>query len=419
MKTVFLAEQVFDGLHPEPQRHRAVVVEDGQIVASGPRDEVPIPRGDDVRVVEIRGGTLVPGFIDSHVHLTLHPAENIADFPRQAREDSPAILAARAIRHGQLCLRAGVTTVRDCGDIGLVTLAVREAIRSGWVAGPRIIASGFPITVTGGHCHWMGGPACDDIPALRLAVRQLVKNGADFIKVMASGGLMTPGSQAFEPAYTQEELTAVVSEARRLGRYVAAHCLCTVAVKNAVRAGAHTVEHCLLWNSAGVPEWDDGVAAEIIERGVWVGATFSSLSRRHLPAPDTSPDAAAAGLAELQRYHAQYRRLWQAGARFLFHSDAGVVSTRFEEFGHGLVAAGLALELGVSDTLMCVTRHPAEALGLAHQVGSIATGLQADLVELEGDPWQDPMALTRVRRVWQNGRLVVDGDMLAGPAGSA
>jgi imidazolonepropionase-like amidohydrolase len=410
---VLRARRVFDGLASAPSTNHAVVVDGERIVAVGPA--AAAPQGQDVTIIDLGDATLVPGFVDGHVHLTLHPFETLALFPRQVRGENTATLAARAIRNAQLCLLAGVTTVRDLGDVNLVTLAIRDAIAAGWVAGPRILASGAPITVTGGHCHWLGGPESDDVPALRRAVRSLAKAGVDWIKVMASGGMMTPGSVHTQPSYSEDELRVVVTEARRLGLRVAAHCLCTAAVANCVHAGVTTLEHCLMLDADGQPEWHQPTVDALVEREVWISPTFNVGHRRYIQALKCGGPVSAHDLAALRDLHAPTRRLREAGARFLFSSDAGSIGTRFEEFGWGLVAASLALDLDATEVLRCATRNPALAVGVADQVGALAPGLRADMVALAGDPWRDIVALTQVRQVWRGGRLVVSDGLVGAP----
>ena len=243
MPLILRAARLFDGR--QLLRDAAVVIDAGVIQAVGPAAEL-LPL-DSTRVAnkeqfDLGDRTLLPGLIDGHVHLTFSGGEQaMVDVVR----DSDELLLLRAVRNAERALRAGITTVRDCGDRHNVTFTLRDAIRSGVVRGPRLVACGMPITTTAGHCHFLGLVA-DTTDELVRAVRRQAQAGADSIKVMATGGRLTPGSNASEAQYSAEQLRLVVEDAHRLGRRVAMHVLGTSGIRNAVAAGADTLEH-LSW----------------------------------------------------------------------------------------------------------------------------------------------------------------------------
>src|SRR5690242_3543250 len=226
--------RIIDGTGAEPVRGRAVVVEGGRITAVV--DEARAPRG---RGIDLAGHTLLPGLINCHVHLCFG-AE--ADPVRPMREESLAMTAVKALLRARLTAEAGVTTVRDLGGRDYAEMAVRRAIQEGWVVGPRIVAAGRPVCMTGGHGHFLAREA-DGPDDVRKAVREQLKAGADVIKLIATGGVMTPGVEPGSPQLTLEEMRAAVEEAVKAGRRTAAHAQGSTGIADAVEAGITTIEH--------------------------------------------------------------------------------------------------------------------------------------------------------------------------------
>ncbi len=212
--TVLRASRLIDGAGADPIDDGVVVSVDGTITDVGAARDVNVPEGTDVITRDYPGCTLLPGLIDCHTHLLFSASDQALD---DAIHDSDETLLLRGLANAQAELRCGVTTLRDCGGRGLLTLALRDGIDRGLVAGPRILAAGMPITTTGGHLNFCGLEA-DGVHEAIKATRRLCKGGVDFIKVMATGGGMTPGTNPRAPQYTVEELSAIVAEAHRDGR---------------------------------------------------------------------------------------------------------------------------------------------------------------------------------------------------------
>lgn len=332
-------------------------------------------------VYDFPGAVLVPGFVDCHVHLTLDGRPDWMDIATQ----SPAALTVRAVAAAQRTLAGGVTTARCLGAPHGVEIAVRDAIAAGMLVGPRLVCSGRAICSTGGHGTWMGRSA--DGPAqLRAAVRQELAEGADLIKVIASGGVLTPGSRIAGPAFTHEELAACVDEAHRQGVVVVAHALTEVSVRQAVEVGCDGVEH------------GDGLDVEtavlMARRGVHLGATLTSASDflASIDNQDLPKDAVDKLVATWPRRVEAFRTALANGVPIVMSTDAG---TPFHEHGRNVaeIAAMVDEGLDVLFALRAATLGGAEALGLEGQIGTLEVGKQADLVVVNGNLVQDPSVL--------------------------
>ncbi len=412
MRAVILAGTVIDGTGRDPVRQAAIRIDGGRIIGVDAGSGSQRHDGDDMW--DCRHLTLLPGFIDAHVHLNFNAGPTNEDVIETLARESEAQLALRAIANAQDALRAGVTTVRDCGGRGLVTFSVRDAVASGLVTGPRILVCGMPITTTLGHCHYCGLIA-DGTEAARSAARAMCDAGADFVKVMASGGMMTATSDPLKPQYSLESLRAIVDVARGFRRPVAAHALNTETIRRAVDAGVDTIEHCL-WQAA---DWsfepDEEVITKIASRRIFVGSTASGIVRALMPDPGDSPDVQAEKRAAFAKRFQGERLMRSMGVPLLIHTDAGVRHTPFREFGQAIECGAAGIGLTPVEAIRAVTQIPAEAIGLGDEIGTIEHGKRADLIAVEGDVTTDLTAVRRVRGVWRDGRMVVaDGRLTVG-----
>jgi imidazolonepropionase-like amidohydrolase len=412
VRTVILAGWLIDGTGRPPGGGAAVVVDGERIVAVDTAPGWKDTRGD--RIIDCTHLTVLPGMIDGHVHLTFNAGPNNLDVIRTMQDEDDAARALRGLANAQDALRAGVTTVRDCGGRGLATLAVRDAIRRGLVTGPRVLASGMPITTTAGHLHYCGLVA-DTADELRKAVRSMCQAGVDFIKVCATGGMMTDGSNPLRPQYRLEELQVAVDEAHRLGRPVAAHILNAEAIRSCLAAGVDTFEHCLWLAPDGTTQYDPDVATELARTRRYAGVTASGIVRQLLPAQEDSPEERKRKQSALHDRFVGERAMWAAGVPMMLHTDAGVRFTPFAEFAPALEVAIAGMGITSLKAIGMVTRIPAEGLGLATDLGTVEPGKRADLVAVAGDPLANVTDLARVQYVWQGGRMVVnDGRVSAG-----
>ena len=366
----------------------AVRVEDGRIAAVGLR--AALLAGSTER--NLAGTTLVPGLIDAHVHLCLNP--EIRNAAAQGQETDDELRAAMAARCAAM-VRAGITTARDLGGGRWLELEIRDRIGDGELIGPRLLCSGQPITSIKGHCHFWGGEAADLDAAMVVLARQ-VEKGADLIKVMATGGNLTVGTDPAAAQFPVEVLVAIVSEARRRGLHVAAHCHGTPGIRAAAAAAVTTIEHCSWVGPAGWGvDYDAEVAADIAARGIWVSPTINAGWKRNI------------GRADFEaRVRENYQRMAAAGVRLIASTDAGIPNVWHHHLPQALPVFSHFARLSPLATLRAATAHCAEAIGLGAVTGRVAVGFAADLLFVEGDPLADLDALARPVLVVARGREI-------------
>lgn len=367
----------------------ALAVHGGRIVAVGRFAELPHELIASARLVELGDVTLLPGLIDCHVHLAM---DGSASATGSELTGSDADLACRMINSARRLLDAGITTARDLGCRGEVASAVRDAVRAGLVAGPRLLVANAPITVTGGHAWRMGGEADGALEVAR-QVRIRAKQRSDVVKIMATGGFMTAGSRPWEARYTEEELRTCVEEAHKLGLPVTTHALGVEGIRRAVDAGVDMIEHCG-WVTEEGSRFDPGIAAKIAAAGIVVCPTMNTAC---LADPYFCPwDERDALLANL-------RGMLAAGVELVAGTDAGIGLVPFENYADGL---DVLADAGMSPraVLAAATHRAAAALGLGSITGRLDEGMAADAVAVRGDPTQDLSALHRPVEVITQGR---------------
>lgn len=244
MKRTLRNGTIIDGRGGPPVAGMDITLKDGLIESiTNTADRTSLEVSVESDVLDCTDKFILPGLIDAHVHLAFVPYDHDSAIVQQVVDDSEQMLTLREARHAQECLQAGITTVRDCGGRGMTTLAVRDAITARLMPGPRILASGMPITTTFGHLFFCGLEV-EGTDNVRVATRRLAKEGADLIKVMVTGGIMTRNAKPAIPQYSQVELDALCEEARRLDKRVAAHVGSAEGVRRCVQAGVNTIEHC-------------------------------------------------------------------------------------------------------------------------------------------------------------------------------
>ncbi|HLY21965.1 MAG TPA: amidohydrolase family protein [bacterium] len=404
---ILRASRLIDGTGAPPLANPTVAVRGGRIhgVYGG-----RAPRGDwppDAPELNLAGHTLLPGLIDAHVHLAL-PGDG-TPFETSVREPDGVLLAS-AMHNAQTALRAGITTLRDCGSMRDTSLELRRAQQLGYAVLPRLHLCRCPMTVTGGHCWYFGGEA-DGPEGVRTMVRRLVKAGVDYIKMMASGG-GTAGTVSSRPSYTVEELRAAVDEAHRLNRRVGIHCTCADATRNALAAGADHVEHALFLSSEqGQQRYEPDVAGALAQRGVGVTSTLC-VGHFLVDALSARDDPTHEERAAVERWHRMNdgntenaSRMRQAGVRYVAGTDAG---WRFTPFDGLVKELELLHDAGMpaGETIVSATSAPAAAMGLA-DVGTLREGCHADIIGVAGDPLEDLGALRHPAMVMLGGTPVV------------
>ncbi|MFI1013053.1 amidohydrolase family protein [Streptomyces sp. NPDC020965] len=367
----------------------AVLIEGEKIVAVGPRGEVEPQAPAGTPRLDFPGGTVLPGLIDAHVHLSFDGgADPVAAL---AEQDDTALFSAMRTRAAQL-VASGVTTVRDLGDRGGLALRLEREIASGTAPGPRIISAAVPVTPPGGHCHFLGGEV-SGVEEIRALVKRNVAAGARVIKVMETGGGLTKdGSKSWETQFSAEELAALVAEAHEAGLPVAAHAHGTDGIAAAVQAGVDTLEHCT-WMTADGFDLRQDVLEQIITQGIHVCPTIS----QHWP---MLPRIFGAERAEAM--FGLIRQMAGAGVKLVAGTDAGVQRTGFTGIADSLAFyEHLGLDRG--RILDMATGEAANALGVGGTTGQITAGYSADLLVVEGDPLADLSHLKQVTAVIARG----------------
>ena len=406
MPTVIEAAALIDVVQGRTIDDAYVLIDGGLIAAWGPRHQRP-PLPPETETIAFGRHSLVPGLINCHAHLCL-PSQGQPFYRRQT--DAMALL--HAVRNMALEQHSGVTTVRDCGDQNGVLFTLRRAIDQGVLSGPRLVLCGPPLTMSGGHAHFLGGQA-DGTDGVTRAVRRRIADGADFIKMIATGG-GTPGSHPAHAAYSPAELEAALVAAHRVGVPVAAHCRGTPGIDNALLAGVDHIEHACFEKPDGTLAFDPIVADRMARAGTFVTPTIQLYrdARAHLQAKATEQPLAKAEAAYLERLPGLIEAKFEAlqefmriGVAVVAGNDAGLPQTGFGCFWRELetfVAAGMTAMQAIS----AATQTAARALGMEDCIGAIQTGRQADLLVVDGDPMADITALARVRLVMQAGRVV-------------
>jgi imidazolonepropionase-like amidohydrolase len=400
---IYRAETLIDGSGAEPQHDMEIRVRDGTIEAVAPAGALPYPA--DATVYDHPGATVLPGFIDGHVHLMFGAGPRTYD--DVVTHDSDTLMLLRAVRNAELHLRAGVTTVRDAGARNRVTFDLREGVQAGMVRAPRLLLCGRPLTVTGGHFWWCHGEA-DGVDGVRTATRQLLKEGADFIKIMASGGA---ANDSWYSSYSVEELKVAVAEAHQVGKKTMAHCLGADSIARAVEAGLDQIEHLNFLHPDGSREFDERLAERIVARDIVVSPTiqtsYRELERLEAMGEALSPEERQ--LRDAYRYKIEtkldfVRRFHELGATIVAGTDA------IQRFGDFAVGLELLHRAGLSpmEVIVAAASRAAKAVGMEGAVGALTPGLHADLLYRDGDPLVDLGALSRVETVVLGGEVVVD-----------
>jgi len=383
------------------ERGRITAVQSGYAAASGPQDQV----------INLENKTVLPGLIDCHVHLESTPSRG--SFAEQFTLN-PADVAYRAEANALTTLRAGFTTVRDCGGSGVNT-ALRKAVARGLVPGPRIYSAGTAISSTGGHMDPTDGlsdylmeklnpgPAegvANDPAQCQQAVREQFRRGADLIKIASTGGVLDLSKDGSGAQYTEEEIRAIVQTARDLGMPVACHAHGAEGIKRAVRAGVTSIEHGSLM---------DAEAMQLMAKNrTWyvptiiAGKSVADTTRRH---PDYFPPVIAAKALNIgSQIQATFGRAIKQHVWVAFGTDAGVYrhGQNAREFGY-MTEAGMA----PIDAIRAATVNAAELVGDPQNLGALEAGKYADIVAVEGDPLQDISTLMRPRFVMKEGKVYV------------
>jgi imidazolonepropionase-like amidohydrolase len=405
-RTVLVPDRLFDSVNGKMLENHQVVIEDDRIVTVEPAGH---------GATKLPGYTILPGLIDVHTHLA-GPLDDGQGFAALVMRNG-AQDALAGVKHAATTIRAGFTTVRDIGAFRAFTdVALRDAVEDGWVEGPRMMVAGAYVTCPGGGGDITGlAVDVDDVvpkelrfgvtsgaDQMRSNVRQILRYGADFIKVLATGAVLTSGTNPGAPEFTEEELRAAVETASDAGAHVAAHAHGTEGIKRAVRAGVRSIEHGSML--------DDEAIRLMVEKGTYLVADLydGDYINEIGPTLGYSKEVLAKSEMTTEVQRAGFRQAVDAGVRIAFGTDAGV-------YPHGDNAKQFALyvEHGLTptQTIQSATRWAAELMGWEDHVGALEPGHFADLVVVEGDPSQEVELLTMPSGVMKGGVWVVSPPM--------
>jgi imidazolonepropionase-like amidohydrolase len=397
---VIRAGHLLDVKTGDTRANQAIVIEGDKIVSVGPASEIKAMA--DAQTIDLPHATVLPGLIDAHTHLTFD-ANQIGYASLGISTPREALTGAKNAR---ITLEAGFTTVRNVGAGGYSDVALRDAINDGDVPGPRMLVSGPALGITGGHCdenllpfefHYQAEGVADGIEAVQHKVREVIKYGADVIKICATGGVMSKGDDPNASQYTLEEMKTIVAEAHRLGRKVAAHAHGAEGVRWASIAGVDSIEHGHLM--------DDESIATLKKNGTYIVPTLYLMDwNRENLAKRNAPDYI---VKKMQMVMAQgqnnLKKAFAAGLKVGFGTDAAV-------YPHGLNAHEFAVyvRLGMTplQAIQTSTINDADLLGWSNQVGTIESGKWADIIAVDGDPLKDVTTLQNVKFVMKGGEVV-------------
>ena len=377
--------------------NQVIVIQDDKIVSVGSSAQIPA----GALTIDLSNATVLPGLIDAHTHIT-----GTTNFGYSRLGISIPREALNGARNARVTLDAGFTTIRNVGASGFTDVALRDAINAGDVPGPRMLVSGPALSITGGHCddnllpfewHAQSEGVADGVEAVQKKTREIIKYGADLIKVCATGGVLSHGDNPQASQFTLEEMKAIVADAHRLGRKVAAHAHGAQGIRWASEAGVDSIEHGSYI--------DDAAIAEMKKNGTYLVPTLylADWFLANAERIGTPPELIAKGREVMPAARKNIARAFAAGVKVGFGTDAAV-------YPHGLNAHEFAVmvKLGLTplQAIQAATINDADLLGWSDKVGTLEPGKWADIVAVDGDPLADVTTLERVKFVMKGGEVV-------------
>ncbi len=407
------AARMIDGTGRPPLERGAVLVEDGAIRAVGTEEAVAPPEGAPVQEYDYGDATILPGLVDCHVHLIGigdgRRGDDLTTLPDE-------VLTLQAAHNAREHLYSGVTTVRDCGAKNRTVFMLRQAVEMGVTPSPRLVLAGRPLAIIGGHLSYFGIQATGPVECTA-AVRQLIKEGSDFIKITASGG-STATSFPLLPSFNLDELTAICNEAHKFGKHTAAHCTNSQAMVNALDAGVDTLIHGRQVEPDGSIVYRPEITERIVERGVFLNPTLAQgkVGMDRLAAKKESVGLSDAEETELDRLKGHYydttehfARVRAEGVRLVCGSDS---AWAYYPMGNFQAEVEAHVEVGMSpmEAIVSATSDSAKSCRIDDTVGTLAAGKAADVLIVDGDPSKDIKALRNVSDVFLGGGRVDRGN---------
>ena len=411
--TLIKAARLIDGTGGPPLERGAVLIEGGQIRAVGTEEAVVPPEGARVQEFNYEDKSVLPGLVDCHVHLNGIGDGRSGDELVQLPDE---VLTLQSARNARAHLYSGVTTLRDCGAKNRTTFMLRQAMEMGITPGPRLVLAGRPVAIIGGHLSYFGIQATGEVEC-RAAVRQLLKEGADFIKITATGG-STRTSVRGRPSFTTEELKAICDEAHKFGKHAAAHCSSSQGMINALDAGIDTVIHAIHHEPDGTSRYRREITEQIVKQGALVNATLHQGQTKiegleHLRESEglgeeeqRELDTLRAG-KEVRLEHVATMR--SEGVTLVCGSDSSWSVYPMGNF-QGEIEAHVEIGMSPMEAIVSATSDSARSCWTDDHVGTLEQGKHADVLVVDGDPSKDITALRNVADVFLGGELVDRGN---------
>ena len=395
----------------------AIRIIDNKIDDILPIDQLPSDSAETSEITHLGDVSLMPGLVDAHCHMHCSATKD-AQALALAEKDDIQRLTMRAVSAMRKAVLAGTTTVRDIGSRNEVAFPIKQAIKDGAIPGPRLLAAGTPITITAGHC-WFFGTQADTADEVAKAVRNQVRQGADAIKIMSTGGMFTPTANPRLPQYPAETLAVAVREAARSGITVAAHCLSADGVKNCVEANVHNLIHARWYSQDPTKglEFDLDIAKRMADQAQWVDPTIGhgmlgeeATNRGEAP-PRAVHWSVASSDVDNEAHYETLNQMHDLGIRFTNGLDMGMPHGTHDRSAANAWSVVENLGWDTWSALRMATIDTAEALGLDHEIGSITPGKIADLAAFSGNPTENIRDMDRASTVIQNGNITKLNDV--------
>lgn len=380
------AKEILTGTNGEETiKDGAILIQEGKIAAIGSASDVTPQNMTGVLEVQLDDHVVMPGLIDCHVHLGFDGSDQpVEHMDKSSNEQLLTLMIANA----EKLLRSGVTTAREMGARDFLDLVVKGGIEEGHVNGPNLLVSARPITTTGGHC-WFMGCECDSPETVKLAVRDHVKKGADWIKIMATGGGHTKGTSQWKAQFTFDELTTAVDESHNFGKRIAAHAHGTLGIQDVVDAGVDTIEHCSWLSETGI-DYDKALAEKIVEKNIYVCPTTNIKWKQNK--------------ARSEERIPQLKLMKQVGVKFIIGTDAGIATVPHDCY---VDALEVMQDVGMTnmEILESATSLAAEGLGIKDVTGTLEVGKRADIIAVKGNPVDDLAVLKDIKWMMRDGKI--------------
>jgi imidazolonepropionase-like amidohydrolase len=408
--TLITAARLLDGTGSAPAEQAALLVENGRVVKLGRAADVRAPEGASVDRKDYGDATILPGLVDAHTHLVAPGDGTLGD--DIAKEDDDFLLL-QAAKNARTLLHSGVTTLRENGAKGKVAFSLREGVRRQLAPGPRMVICGRPIAITGGHMGYFGSEANGEV-AVRAEVRKLLKEGADYIKIVASGG-STRTSDPNRASYTVPELAAMTDEARRHGKLTAAHCTSAQSIQNCLDAGVDMIIHCIFTEPDGTYRFRPDLVERLVAAKAWVNPTLYVM-KAGIERQREAREREGSLTPELEtQFEASRRALDVRVDAVRQMSEAGVLMTAGSDSPWGWYAPGefvheihMLAQAGLSyaEAIVAGTAGAADSIGVGAVAGRLMAGRSADVLIVRGDPTREITALWNILDVYQSGHRV-------------